>query len=197
MNTFHNQYNNQVKLFNNKIRANLAEYYFLEDLEELGKIKSFNTNSAYINEKYHIKIKYMARNKKIYNKIYPRENFRDKYIFIKIENKLDSTNLKSMKFVLLYDNYIKMNESSLLKKIANSKYVEQIKNNINVDFSIKTKFFYLVKSPFLYPEEQCNIKYNIVNDDYLFYFMEKHEKNLEMVKNSKGILPNMKINKDK
>jgi hypothetical protein len=66
-----------------------------------------------------------------------------------------------------------------------------------VDFSIKNKFFYLVKSPFLYPEEQCNIKYNIVNDDYLFYFMEKHEKNLEMVKNSKGILPNMKINKDK
>ena len=60
------------------------------------------------------------------NKIYPRENFRDKYIFIKIENKLNSTNLKSMKFVLLYDNYIKMNESSLLKKIAKSKYVYQI-----------------------------------------------------------------------
>ena len=193
MNTFHTQYNSQVKLFNNKIRANLAEYYFLEDFEELGKIKSFNTSSAYINEKYHIKVKYMAPDKKIYSRVYPRENFRDKYIFIKIENKLNSMNLKSMKFVLLYDNFIKMSESALLKKIAKSKYVEQIKNKINIDFTMKTKFFYLVKSPFLYPEEQCNIKYNIVNDDYLFYFMEKHKNNIEMVKNSKGILPNMKI----
>ena len=193
MNTFHTQYNSQVKLFNNKIRANLAEYYFLEDFEELGKIKSFNTSSAYINEKYHIKVKYMAPDKKIYSRVYPRENFRDKYIFIKIENKLNSMNLKSMKFVLLYDNFIKMSESALLKKIAKSKYVEQIKNKINIDFTVKTKFFYLVKSPFLYPEEQCNIKYNIVNEDYLFYFMEKHKNNIEMVKNSKGILPNMKI----
>ena len=193
MNTFHNQYNNQVKLFNNKIRANLAEYYFLEDLEELGKIKSFNTNSAYINEKYHIKIKYMARNKKIYNKVYPRENFRDKYIFIKIENKLEPNNYKSMNFTLLYDNFIKMNEISLLRKIAKSTYVKQIFEKISIDFTVKKKHFYLVENPNLYPEEQCNIKYNIVDDDYLIKFMEEHQKNLELVKNSKGILPNMLV----
>ena len=74
MNTFHNQYNNQVKLFNNKIRANLAEYYFLEDLEELGKIKSFNTNSAYINEKYHIRFS------KIINEIENDVNLKKFYI---------------------------------------------------------------------------------------------------------------------
>ena len=162
-NTFHTKNNNQVKIFNNKIKANLPEYYFLEDLEELGKIKSFNTNSAYINEKYHIKIKYMARNKKIYNKVYPRENFRDKYIFIKIENKLNSTNLKSMKFVLLYDNYIKMNESSLLKKIANSKYVEQIKNNINVDFNNRN-----IK--YIFPSLQVGVGYIISIIDYFQYY---------------------------
>ena len=192
-NTFHTKNNNQVKIFNNKIKANLPEYYFLEDLEELGKIKSFNTNTAYINEKYHIKIKYIAANKKIYSKVYPRENFGDKYIFLKIENKLDSANFKSMKFALLYNNFITMNETMLLKKIAKSKYLEQIKNNINVDFSVKKRFYYLVKSPFLYPEEKCNIKYNIVDDEYLIYFMQKHKNNIENVKNSKGILPNMEL----
>ena len=142
MKTFHTKSNSQVKLFNNKIIPNLAEYYFLEDLEELGKIKSFNTNTAYINEKYHIKIKYIAANKKIYSKVYPREGFRDKYIFIKVENKLDPKNIKSMKFALLIDNFRKMNESSLLKKIAKSKYVYQILTNINIDFTQKKKYYY-------------------------------------------------------
>ena len=193
MRTFHNQHNSQVKSFNDKIIPYLAEYYYLEDLEELGKVKSFNINKYYINEKYHLKMKYIAANKKIYSKVYPREGFHNKYIFIKIENKLDPKNIKSMKFALLYNNYIKMNESSLLKKIAKSGYANQILANINIDFTVKKKYYYLVENPILYPEEQCNMKYNIVDDEYLFKFMEEHKKNLENVKNSKGILPNMKV----
>ena len=193
MRTFHNQHNSQVKSFNDKIIPYLAEYYYLEDLEELGKVKSFNINKYYINEKYHLKMKYIAANKKIYSKVYPREGFHNKYIFIKIENKLDPKNIKSMKFALLYNNYIKMNESSLLKKIAKSGYANQILTNINIDFTVKKKYYYLVENPILYPEEQCNMKYNIVDDEYLFKFMEEHKRNLESVKNSKGILPNMKV----
>ena len=193
MRTFHNQHNSQVKSFNDKIIPYLAEYYYLEDLEELGKVKSFNINKYYINEKYHLKMKYIAANKKIYSKVYPREGFHNKYIFIKIENKLDPKNIKSMKFALLYNNYIKMNEFTLLKKIAKSGYANQILANINIDFTVKKKYYYLVENPILYPEEQCNMKYNIVDDEYLFKFMEEHKKNLENVKNSKGILPNMKV----
>ena len=193
MRTFHNQHNSQVKSFNDKIIPYLAEYYYLEDLEELGKVKSFNINKYYINEKYHLKMKYIAANKKIYSKVYPREGFHNKYIFIKIENKLDPKNIKSMKFALLYNNYIKMNEFALLKKIAKSGYANQILTNINIDFTVKKKYYYLVENPILYPEEQCNMKYNIVDDEYLFKFMEEHKKNLENVKNSKGILPNMKV----
>ena len=193
MRTFHNQHNSQVKSFNDKIIPNLAEYYYLEDLEELGKVKSFNINKYYINEKYHLKIKYIAANKKIYSRVYPREGFHNKYVFIKIENKLDPKNIKSMKFALLYNNYIKMNETSLLKKIAKSGYANQILVNINIDFTLKKKYYYLVENPVLYPEEQCNMKYNIVDDEYLFKFMEEHKKNLDAVKNSKGILPNMKV----
>ena len=193
MRTFNKKPNSQIKTFNGKIIPNLAEYYFLEDLEELGKIKSFDTNKYFINEKYQIKVKYIARNKKLYSKIYPREGFHDKYIFIKIENKLDPNNYKCMNFALLYDNFIKMNEISLLRKIAKSTYVKQILEKISIDFTVKKKHFYLVENPNLYPEEQCNIKYNIVDDDYLIKFMEEHQKNLELVKNSKGILPNMLV----
>ena len=193
MRTFNKKPNSQIKSFNGKIIPNLAEYYFLEDLEELGKIKSFDTNKYFINEKYQIKVKYIARNKKLYSKIYPREGFHDKYIFIKIENKLDPNNYKCMNFALLYDNFIKMNEISLLRKIAKSTYVKQILEKISIDFTVKKKKFYLVENPNLYPEEQCNIKYNIVDDDYLIKFMEEHQKNLELVKNSKGILPNMLV----
>ena len=193
MRTFNKKPNSQIKTFNGKIIPNLAEYYFLEDLEELGKIKSFDTNKYYINEKYQIKVKYIAKNKKLYSKIYPREGFHDKYIFIKIENKLDPNNYKSMNFALLYNNFIQMNEISLLRKIAKSTYVKQILEKISIDFTVKKKHFYLVENPNLYPEEQCNIKYNIVDDDYLIKFMEEHQKNLELVKNSKGILPNMLV----
>ena len=193
MRTFNKKPNSQIKSFNGKIIPNLAEYYFLEDLEELGKIKSFDTNKYFINEKYQIKVKYIARNKKLYSKIYPREGFHDKYIFIKIENKLDPNNYKSMNFALLYDNFIKMNEISLLRKIARSGFVQQILEKISIDFTVKRKKFYLVENPNLYPEEQCNIKYNIVDDEYLIKFMEEHQKNLELVKNSKGILPNMLV----
>ena len=195
MKNFHTQYNPQVKLFNNKIKTNLTEYYFLENIEELGKIRSFNTNLAYINEKYCLKIKYIASNKKLYSKVYLRESFREKYIFIKIENKLDPNNYKSMKFVLLKNTFLQLNESSLLKKIIKF-YLEQIKTDINIDFSVKKRYFYLVKNPFLYPEEKCNVKYNIVDDKYLFKFMEQHEKNVEKVKNLKGILPNMEMKKN-
>ena len=86
-----------------------------------------------------------------------------------------------------------MNEFSLLKKIAKSGYANQILANINIDFTVKKKYYYLVENPVLYPEEQCNMKYNIVDDEYLFKFMEEHKKNLDAVKNSKGILPNMKV----
>ena len=192
MKNFHTQYNPQVKIFNNKIKTNLTEYYFLENIEELGKIKSFNTSLAYINEKYCLKIKYIALNKKLYSKVFPREGFRDKYIFIKIENKLNPTNYKSMKFVLLKNTFMQLNESSLLKKIIKF-YLEQIKTELNIDFSVKKRYFYLVKNPFLYPEEKCNVKYNIVDDRYLFKFMEEHENNVEKVKNLKGILPNMEV----
>ena len=193
MQTFNKKYDNQVKAFNNKISGNLAEYYFLEDLEELGKIKSFNTNKYYINQKYHIKIKYIAANKKIYSKIYPREGFHDKYIFIKVENKLDPLNVKSIKFVMLYNTFRQLNEFTLLKKIARSKYVNQVKLNIDIDFTVKKKFYYLFENPLLYPEDQCNIKYNIVDDEYMINFMKTHQKDLEKVKSMNGILPNMKV----
>ena len=193
MRTFNKNPISQIKSFNEKIIPHLPEYYFLEDLIELGKIKASNINKYYINEKYQIKVKYIAANKKIYSRVYPREGFHDKYIFIKIENKLEPNNYKSIKFVLLYDNFIKMNKTSLLKKIARSGYVNQIKEKINIDFTVKEKYFYLVENPIIYPEEQCNVKYNIVDDEYLINFMEEHQKNLDMVKNSNGILPNMKV----
>ena len=193
MKTFYNKDNNQVKSFNNKISSNLAEYYFLDDLEELGKIKSFNTNKLYINEKYHLKIKYFGPNKKLYSKIYKREDFRDKFIFINIENKLDPQNIKSIKFVMLYSTFRKLNEFSLLKKIARSKYVNQIKLNIEIDFTVKKKYFYLFENPSLYPEEQCNIKYNIFDDEYLINFMESQKNEIQKVKSMNGILPNMKV----
>ena len=192
MKNFHTQYNPQVKLFNNKIKTNLAEYYFLESIEELGKIKSFNTNLAYINEKYCLKIKYIASNKKLYSKVYPREGFRDKYIFIKIENKLNPNDCKNMKFFLLKNTFMQLNESTLLKKIIKF-YLEQLKTELSIDFSVKKRYFYLVKNPNLYPEEKCNDKYNILDDRYLFKFMEEHENNVEKVKNLKGILPNMEV----
>ena len=50
-----------------------------------------------------------------------------------------------------------------------------------------------MENPNIYPEEQCNIKYSIVDDEYLINFMEEHQKKKEIVKNSKGILPNMKV----
>ena len=193
MRTFQKNPISQIKSFNEKIIPHLPEYYFLEDLIELGKIKASNINKYYINEKYQIKVKYIAANKKIYSRVYPREGFHGKYIFIKIENKLDPKNYKSMNFALLYKNFIKMNEFSLLKKIAKSGFAQQILDNISIDFTVKKKYFYLVESPNLYPEEQCNIKYNIVDDEYMVKFMEEHQKNLELVKNSKGILPNMEI----
>ena len=89
-----------------------------------------------------------------------------------------------------------MNETSLLKAIANSGYNNQIKEKISIDFSVKKKYFYLVKNPILYPEEYCNMKYTIVDDDYIQKFIEFHQKNVEFVKNENGILPTMKVNYD-
>ena len=194
MRTFYNEPNNQVKAYNDKIISNLEEYYYLDGIESMGKIKAINLKSVYINEKYHIKIKYIAGDKKIYSRVYPRENFRDKYIFIKIENRKDPKNYKNIKFAVPIKRFQKMNETSLLKAIANSGYINQIKEKINIDFSIKKKYFYLVENPILYPEEYCNMKYTIVDDEYIQNFLELHQKNLEFVKNEKGILPTMKIN---
>ena len=194
MRTFYNEPNNQVKAYNDKIISNLEEYYYLDGIESMGKIKAINLKSVYINEKYHIKIKYIAGDKKIYSRVYPRENFRDKYIFIKIENRKDPKNYKNIKFAVPIKRFQKMNETSLLKAIANSGYINQIKDKINIDFSIKKKYFYLVENPILYPEEYCNMKYTIVDDEYIQNFMELHQKNLEFVQNEKGILPTMKIN---
>ena len=87
-----------------------------------------------------------------------------------------------------------MNEASLLKTIAKSGYVNQIKEKINIDFSVKKKLFYLVKNPIIYPEEYCNMKYTIVDDEYIQKFMEMQQKNIDFVKNENWILPTMKVN---
>ena len=94
---------------------------------------------------------------------------------------------------MLYSTFRKLNEFSLLKKIARSKYVNQIKLNIEIDFTVKKKYFYLFENPSLYPEEQCNIKYNIFDDEYLINFMESQKNEMQKVKSMNGILPNMKV----
>ena len=194
MKTFYKEPNNQVKSYNDKIISNLEEYYYLDGLESMGKIKAINLKTVYLNEKYHLKIKYISGNKKIYSRVYPRETFRDKYIFIKIENRKDPRNYKSIKFAVPIKQFQKMNEASLLKTIAKSGYVNQIKEKINIDFSVKKKLFYLVKNPIIYPEEYCNMKYTIVDDEYIQKFMEMQQKNIDFVKNENGILPTMKVN---
>ena len=196
MRTFYNEPNNQVKSYNDKIISNLEEYYYLDSIESIGKIKAINLKSVYLNEKYHIKLKYISGDKKIYSRVYPRETFRDKYIFIKIENRKDPKNYKSIKFAVPIKRFQSMNETSLLKAIAKSGYNNQIKEKISIDFSVKKKYFYLVKNPILYPEEYCNMKYTIVDDDYIQKFIELHQKNVEFVKNENGILPTMKVNYD-
>ena len=193
MKTFHKQQDNPVKSYNDKIISNLAEYYYLDGRESMGKLKAINTKIVYLNEKYHIRIKYIAGDKKIYSRVYPREAFRDKYIFIKIENRLNPNNFKSIKFAVPLKNFYKMNEHSLLREIAHSGYINQIKEKINVDFSVKKKNFYLFENPILYPEEYCNKKYTIVDDDYIKKVFEIQQKNYEFVKNENGILPNMKV----
>ena len=194
MKTFYKEHLNQVKSYNDKIISNLEEYYYLDGLESMGKIKAINLKTVYLNEKYHLKIKYISGNKKIYSRVYPRETFRDKYIFIKIENRKDPRNYKSIKFAVPIKQFQKMNEASLLKTIAKSGYVNQIKEKINIDFSVKKKLFYLVKNPIIYPEEYCNMKYTIVDDEYIQKFMEMQQKNIDFVKNENGILPTMKVN---
>ena len=193
MKTFYNEPNQQVKSYNDKIISNLVEYYYLDGIESMGKIKAINLKTVFLNEKYHIKIKYISGDKKIYSRVYPREAFRDKYIFIKIENRKNPNNYKSIKFAVPIKKYQKMNTNTLLKEIAKSGYINQIKEKINIDFSIKKKYFYLVENPILYPEEYCNAKFTILDDEYIKNFMDMHEKNIDYVKNENGILPNMKI----
>ena len=65
--------------------------------------------------------------------------------------------------------------------------------NIEIDFTVKKKYFYLFENPSLYPEEQCNIKYNIFDDEYLINFMESQKNEMQKVKSMNGILPNMKV----
>ena len=194
MKKFYNEPNYQVKSYNDKIISNIEEYYYLDGIESIGKIKAINLKSVYLNEKYHLKIKYISGDKKIYSRIYPRETFRDKYIFIKIENRKDPNNFKNIKFAVPIKKFQKMNESVLLKEIAHSGYIKVIKDKINIDFSVKKKYYYLIENPILYPEEYCNMKYNIVDDEYIQNLMENRQKNIEFVKNENGILPTMKVN---
>ena len=194
MRTFYSQPAEQIKRYNNKIMPLLSEYYFLDGIESMGKIKAINFKSMYLNEKYHVKLIYVSGDKKIFYRVYPREVFRDKYIFIKIENRMDPKNYKSIKFAIPIKQFEKMNEKSLLKAIAHSGYIKQIYEKINIDFSVKKKYFYLVENKIIYPEEYCNMKYNIIDDAYINRFMELHQKNIEFVENEKGILPTMKVN---
>ena len=194
MRTFYNEPNQQVKSYNDKIMPNLIEYYYLDGIESMGKIKAINIKSIFLNEKYHIKIKYISGNKKIYSRVYPREAFRDKYIFVKIESRKNPYNYKSILFVVPIEKYQKMNTRTLLKEIAHSGYINPIKEKINIDFSIKKKYYYLVENPILYPEEHCNAKFTIIDDEYIQNFMDLQEKNIEFVEKEKGILPTMKVN---
>ena len=193
--TFYNHPSEQVRAYNDKIRSNLCEYYYLDGLDSMGNIKAININnikSVYLNEKYHLKIKYISGGK-IYSRVYPRESFRGKYIFIKIENRKDPNNLKSIKFCVPIKKFQKMNESSLLKAIAHSQYINQIKESINIDFTIKQRYYYLIKNPIVNPEEYCNYKYNIVDDEYFEKLREITQRNIEFAKNEIGILPNLKF----
>ena len=194
MKTFYNEPNNQVKAYNDKIISNLVEYYYLDGIESIGKIKAINLKSVYLNEKYHLKLKYISGDKKIYSRVYPRETVRDKYIFIKIENRKDPNNYKNIKFAVPIKKFEKMNEHSLIREIAHSGYINQIKEKINIDFSKKKKNFYLVENPILYPEEYCNKKYSIIDDEYINNFIDEYQKSVEFVKNENGILPTMKVN---
>ena len=193
MKKMYNNPNYQIKQYNDKILSKLSEYYYLDSDDSIGQLKAINLRITYINEKYHIKIKYLAKDNKIYSRVYPRELLRDKYVFIKVENRKNSYNFKSMKFVVPISKFQKMSDNSLLREIAHSGYIKQIKDKINVDFSVKKKYFYLTKNPNIYPEEYCNMKYTIGDNEYYEKLIENEQKNLEFVKNETGILPNMNL----
>ena len=192
MRTFYNELNQQVKFYNDKIIPNLTDYYYLDGIDSMGYIKAINLKSVYLNEKYHIKIKYIS-GEKIFSRVYPRESLRDKYITIKIENRKNPNNIRSINFVMPIKKFQKLNKSSLLRVIAHSGYNNQIKAHINIDFSLKTKYFYLIENPTVNPEDYCNIRYNIVDDEYFQNQMEINRKNIEFAENFIGILPTMKF----
>ena len=137
----YNNPNYQIKQYNDKILSKLSEYYYLDSDDSIGQLKAINLRITYINEKYHIRIKYVAKDNKIYSRVYPRELLRDKYVFIKVENRKNSYNFKSMKFVVPISKFQKMSDNSLLREIAHSGYIKQIKDKINVDFSVKKNIF--------------------------------------------------------
>ena len=188
--TFYNQPNEQVRAYNDKIRANLCEYYYLDGIDSMGNIKAINIKSLYLNEKYHLKIKYTSGGK-IFSRVYPRESLRGKYILVKIENRKDPNNIKSINFCIPIQKFQKMSACSLLRAIAHSEYIKQIKASINIDFSIKQKYYYLLENPMIVPEEYCNFKFNIVDDEYFKKVREITERNNELAKKEIGILPNM------
>ena len=51
----------------------------------------------------------------------------------------------------------------------------------------------MTKNPNIYPEEYCNMKYTIGDNEYYEKLIENEQKNLEFVKNETGILPNMNL----
>ena len=196
MKTFNHEPNSQVFEYNEKIKSNLTEYYLLETIETIEKIKSVNLKCTYLNEKYHIRVYYVSRNGKIYSRVYPREGFSNRFTSVKIENKQEYSLSQSMKFFLKTSQFRLMNESDLLKLILNSGYTNSLKTKLGVDVSDKKIKYKLIHNPVVYPEEMCNIKFNIVNEEYFKQAMEYDQRNLTLVKNMIGILPTMKVRTD-
>ena len=193
MKTFYQEPDSQVFQYNQKIKSNLSEYYLLEKIETIEKIKSVNLKTTYLNEKYHIKIYYISRNNKIYSRIYPREDFCNKFTSVKIENRKSYSLSQSMKFFVKTSQFRLMKENDLLKSIINSGYTSCIKTKLDIDLTDKKKRYKLIENPVVYPEEMCNIKYNIVSQEYFNQVFEYEQRNLNLVKNMTGILPTMKV----
>jgi len=74
-----------------------------------------------------------------------------------------------------------MNENNLLREIAHIGYIKIIEDKINIDFCQK-KYYYLIENPILYPEEYYNMKYNIVDEEYVQNLMEIRQKTLNLLK---------------
>ena len=179
MKTFYQEPDSQVFQYNQKIKSNLSEYYLLEKIETIEKIKSINLKTTYLNEKYHIRVYYISRNNKIYSRVYQREGFCNKFTSVKIENRQSYSLSQSIKFLVKTSQFRLMKENDLLKSIINSGYISCIKTKLGIDLSDKKTKYKLIENPVVYPEEMCNIKYNIVNQEYFKQVFEFEQRNLK------------------